>query len=145
MTTLLRYAFGMALRGVVQRLREMREESGITQQEIAVAIGVTRQQVSQFETGYRGTTVERLEAYADTVGCRLLLQVVAKDAVLQPVLVDADVAETAAWLQNAPGPLRRLAVKFLRVLPHLTRKEQKVWTAELEIHEAEAASATATG
>lgn len=47
------------------RLRDLREDSELTQQQIAEVLGTTFQYYQKYETGVRPITVERLEILAD--------------------------------------------------------------------------------
>ncbi|TFV83128.1 helix-turn-helix transcriptional regulator [Blastococcus sp. CT_GayMR16] len=57
---------------LVETLRQAREDRGLTQQQVADAIGVTRTQVTNMERG-DGMSVEALIGYAAAVGLRLKL------------------------------------------------------------------------
>jgi DNA-binding XRE family transcriptional regulator len=54
-----------------QRLKELREEAGMTQQEVADVVGVTRPQITNGETGRAGFSFEVIIAYAAVVGAKL--------------------------------------------------------------------------
>ena len=47
--------------------RALRISSGLTQEELAAAIGVTRQAVTQWETGARSPRGRLLDAYAEAI------------------------------------------------------------------------------
>lgn len=53
------------------RIREARREAGLTQKELADAIGVTEPAISHYETGRRQVTVSKLVAIAMALGCTL--------------------------------------------------------------------------
>lgn len=53
------------------RIREARREAGMTQKELATAIGVTEPAISHYETGRRQITVSKLVAIAMALGCSL--------------------------------------------------------------------------
>ena len=50
------------------RLRDLREDHDLTQQEIAQKLGTTFQYYQKYESGIRPITVERLEILADFYG-----------------------------------------------------------------------------
>ena len=50
-------------------LREKRQERGITQNDLAVRVGVKRNTVCQWETGSRQPRVELLPKIASILGC----------------------------------------------------------------------------
>ncbi len=50
-------------------LRKKRQEKGLSQDEVAVKLGVNKQNVSGYETGYKIPPVRVLEAAADLFGC----------------------------------------------------------------------------
>lgn len=47
------------------RLRDLREDCGLTQQQMAELIGTTFQYYQKYESGIRPIPVERLEIFAD--------------------------------------------------------------------------------
>lgn len=52
----------------LQTISEWRVERGMTQQQLADAIGVSKQQISQWETGHRGIAARRLRDLAHALG-----------------------------------------------------------------------------
>ena len=47
------------------RLKGLREDKGMSQYELADAIGISRESIARYETGKRGITVEVLDIYSD--------------------------------------------------------------------------------
>lgn len=48
-----------------ERIKALRDQSGMTQQEVADKLNVTKQTISQYERGLRRPDIESLEAIAD--------------------------------------------------------------------------------
>lgn len=61
-------AIGARMRDLCDTLLTYRNDLGMTQQDIADAIGISRPQVANIEAG-RGVSVESLIGYAAAVGC----------------------------------------------------------------------------
>lgn len=53
------------------RVREARKESGMTQEELATAVGVTQAAVTQWETGKSTPTLPVLIRLSETLGCTI--------------------------------------------------------------------------
>lgn len=47
------------------RLKGLREDKGMSQYELADAIGISRESIARYETGKRGITVEVLDIYSN--------------------------------------------------------------------------------
>ena len=58
----------MAVKGLDNRLRDLREDSDLTQQALADAIGITQRKYSYIETGAQQLTDELLVRLADYYG-----------------------------------------------------------------------------
>lgn len=56
---------------VYEKLKRMREEAGLRQEQIAEFLGVTQTYISKIETGERNLTVDQLESLASLYGYRL--------------------------------------------------------------------------
>lgn len=56
---------------VVQALLEARRRAGLTQAELAEAMGTTRSVVSRLESGRHSPSVDTVAAAAKALGCRL--------------------------------------------------------------------------
>lgn len=53
---------------VSERLKRARQKMGLTQQEVATALGISREQVSYFETGSRPVSLSLLNKLANIYG-----------------------------------------------------------------------------
>lgn len=51
-----------------ERLRQVREDHDMTQDDVAAILGTTRQQVSKYETGRQEMTVSKLTALCRALG-----------------------------------------------------------------------------
>lgn len=54
-----------------KRIKELREQAGMTQEDLAQAIGVTHSNVSQIESGDRGLNVKKADKIAAALGVTL--------------------------------------------------------------------------
>lgn len=54
-----------------ETIKRMRKERGLTQQELADALGVSRSAIGMYESGTREPNFEMCEALADFFNCRL--------------------------------------------------------------------------
>lgn len=54
---------------VENRLRERRQYAGLTQQQLASAVGVQQKQISAWETGQNEPSIKVLKAMAHALGC----------------------------------------------------------------------------
>lgn len=57
--------------GIGESVKAIRQARGITQDELAKRIGVTRSQISNIEKGRRGTSLERLNEIAEALKCNV--------------------------------------------------------------------------
>jgi transcriptional regulator with XRE-family HTH domain len=53
------------------RIRDVRRERGLTQEQLAQAVGVSRSAVAQWETGRAGQVIGNLTRIADILGVRV--------------------------------------------------------------------------
>lgn len=66
------------------RLRELREEAGLTQQELADRIGVGQRQVSKIENGdLENTKLSTIRGYLEAIGGSMALDYVIGDQRIQ--------------------------------------------------------------
>lgn len=70
---------------VANRIREIREKQGLTQDQLAEMVGTTTQQISRLELGQRGLDVEWMERIAAALGKR-------------PAALIDEIADTASGL-----------------------------------------------
>jgi transcriptional regulator with XRE-family HTH domain len=52
------------------RLREIREAKGLTVEQLADAVGMSKSYLSEIETGKKTVNARRIEAFAKVLGCR---------------------------------------------------------------------------
>ena len=63
---------------VAMRIVELREEKGLSQQELAKLMGTSQQAISRIESGeYEGFTLKTLEKIAEATGMRVKIEFVA--------------------------------------------------------------------
>lgn len=60
---------------LVEQLVELRIKLGLTQEQVAVRVGVSRGQIANAETGRTMLSVESLIGYVNAVGGRLIVEV----------------------------------------------------------------------
>jgi y4mF family transcriptional regulator len=53
-----------------QRIKKYREEKGMTQEQLALEIGVTQAYISQLENDKRRITLDKLDAIIQALGCK---------------------------------------------------------------------------
>lgn len=61
----------MTMAEISEKLKEMREQSGLRQEQIARFLGVTQTCISKVESGERNLTVDQLEKLVSLYGCSL--------------------------------------------------------------------------
>lgn len=83
----------MLTRALLEKLRQEREARGLTQAQVAAALGLTRQAIAAAEGGHTAPALDTLVRWADAVGLRL-------EARLIPA--EQDAAKTA-WLRPDPA------------------------------------------
>lgn len=58
--------------GIGEKIKELREERGLTQTELGKHMGVTRSTVCKVEKGLEANlTIDRIRAFADALGCSI--------------------------------------------------------------------------
>jgi transcriptional regulator with XRE-family HTH domain len=88
------------------RIAVLRKESGITQVQLAEAMGVSQQTVASWEVGRRGVPVSNLPLLARTLG----------------VSVEALIGEKAAAAKRGPTPKLQQQVERLSRLPQAKQR-----------------------
>ncbi len=88
-----------------RRLRNIREEKGMTQQEMAEKIGCSRQTISSFERGEREISLERINRYAQALDYQANVDFIESGSFREQVRVDID---TVLRDMGLDGDLRRL-------------------------------------
>ena len=81
-----------------EKIRDLRKQNGISQEELAENLGVSRQSISLWETGQTTPTIENIVALADIFG-------VSTDVLLKEQPIEPAAPEAAA---APPAPLRTL-------------------------------------
>jgi transcriptional regulator with XRE-family HTH domain len=96
---------------VARRLRELREQAGLTQEAIAHRAGMTAKYVSQVETGRSNPSVAALASLVeDGLGMPLGAFFATETA------VRAEVRQITALLERRPVAVRRRALRIVRAL-----------------------------
>lgn len=52
-----------------EKIRQLREQAGLTQKQLAEAVGVDQSAVARWESGENHPTAERIMQIADVLGC----------------------------------------------------------------------------
>jgi DNA-binding Xre family transcriptional regulator len=68
-----------AARVALAKLRNARQQRGLTLEQLAKATGMTKTNLSRLETGSENVTVKTLERYAEGLGARLQISVLDTD------------------------------------------------------------------
>lgn len=101
-------------------VKELRKKAGIQQKELAIVIGVSRPTVSEWESGKKDPSGERLQKLADYFGVDEL--VILGKGVVDLTNPDSNVPKTpearilAAWADSATEEQRKKAIKFMDLL-----------------------------
>ena len=80
-----------------ERLKQLRKEKGMTQIDLAKAIGVSNGTVAMWETGKRRPSFELLDKLSDVFDRRLDYILGASDDPSTPVLTDGDINVLGNW------------------------------------------------
>jgi transcriptional regulator with XRE-family HTH domain len=56
---------------ITDEIKKVREESGLTQKEVAESMGVQQSYISQVESGERNPTLEFLTSFCKLCGCEI--------------------------------------------------------------------------
>lgn len=101
-------------RKIGQRLREIRESRGLTQQALAKRSGITSQAITQIETGRRRPSFGTLVALAQGLGLSLdSLAGVPTSKYPHDILKDADVMAMAEKVSRMPKGLQNEVKDFV--------------------------------
>ncbi len=60
---------------IVSKLKERRLERGLTITQLAQQMGMERSRLSELETGKRSPSLKRLNAWADTLGMKVKIDI----------------------------------------------------------------------
>lgn len=61
---------------VVEQYKEMRKEKKLSQEQVALAAGMARPDISRFESGRYNPSLELMIRYAHALGCELKIELV---------------------------------------------------------------------
>ena len=64
---------------VVEQYKEMRKEKKLSQEQVALAAGMARPDISRFESGRYNPSLELMVRYAHALGCELKIELVPKE------------------------------------------------------------------
>lgn len=64
-------AMKLAVNPAEMRIRDRRQNAGLTQQQIASAVGATQKQISAWETGQNEPSIKVLKAMAKALDCKI--------------------------------------------------------------------------
>lgn len=92
--------------GIREQLVAAREAAGISQEDLAKSARWDRSHVSKFESGGRGASVEKMDAWLEACGAHL---------------VAVPTAMGPEHMRQLPDDLRDLLTRLAAVLPHLDR------------------------
>ena len=73
-------------------LRTLRETRGVSLEQVARRVDLTRQGVHSLETARTGTQLDRLDAIADALGADLHVHLVRREARVDPAALSAQIA-----------------------------------------------------
>jgi len=108
-----------------RRLREARERTGLTQDQVAKAVGVVREQMSYYETGTREIDLVRLTKLADLYGFSLSYLLAGQSKGEQRTL---SVAFRAGEIADEDMPVIAWVQRFIRnisELNYLLKKDER--------------------
>jgi transcriptional regulator with XRE-family HTH domain len=108
------YASGMDLKSLGALLKSLRKEAGKSMKEVAAAAGVTYQQIDHIEAGRRQVPMDRLEAIASAIGCKMVLDVVPVDS--ESIQVSAGQADLIRMVAGLGPEDRPIVEEFLTLL-----------------------------
>lgn len=64
-------AMRLAANPVEMKIRDRRQNAGLTQQQLASAVGATQKQISAWETGQNEPSIKALKAMAQALDCKI--------------------------------------------------------------------------
>lgn len=88
------------------RLRRVREDLALTQQDVASYLGVTREAISNYETGQRAIGLDALQRISNLYGCSAAdflsepVQATTPDVAFRTGGLGADDLEAVAWAKR---------------------------------------------
>ncbi len=85
----------------LESLVSLREQKGLTQQQVGEALGISQAAVAQFENGSANPTIQRIKVYAMVIGASIEFSIV--DTGLTPKLLEGHKPQEVL-LRKKPGP-----------------------------------------
>lgn len=104
----------MDLNVLGKHLKNMRKEAGKSMKEVAASAGVTYQQIDHIEAGRRQVPIDRLEAIAAAIGCKVVLDVVPANS--ESIQVPPDQAALIRAVSDLQSEDRPIVEEFLALL-----------------------------
>ena len=105
------------------RMKQLRQERGMSQQELADRLGISRSAVGMYEQGRRDPDFELLDSIADLFGVDLSYMLGSSDVRGSypkhgtPELPDPEEAAILEAFRRAPEDIQRLVLYALRLKP----------------------------
>lgn|GEM_PF-3172188 len=109
----------MKYAGIGKRLRSARKRIGLSQFEVADAMGCSRAQVDNIEVARQRAPLHRMEDFAKAVGLRMLVQLVPGDNKLVSVRTTGEIAQSVENISALDDIDRDLILNLVRMMPHL--------------------------
>lgn len=104
---------------IPQQLRAWRKDMGLTQDAVAERLGISKQHVSNIETGARSLPPELLGPWVELLGRKLVQEIVPVS--WQVVVEPPEISRlTGAW-SHLSGEEREVLERLARVLPRMPR------------------------
>ena len=105
--------------GIGKRLRAARKRLGLSQFEVADAMGCSRAQVDNIEVARQRAPLHRIEDFAKAVGLRMLVQLVPTGTKAVSVRTTGELAQSVEAISKLDEIDRELILELVRMMPHL--------------------------
>lgn len=99
--------------GIPERLKEARNQAGLSQQALADAIGTTKRSVINWEGGVGSPSAEVLERYAQSIGADVGYVITGLRDYEAPPALSAEEQMLLEYFREAPAAVRRAAIGAL--------------------------------
>jgi transcriptional regulator with XRE-family HTH domain len=99
---------------VGKKLRELREARGLTQPQVGELVGRSKQNIQQIEAGVREPGVDTLDAVAQAVGARMILEIVPAESQGDAVWLHGPALSIARGLQALPAERLDVVLNLVR-------------------------------
>lgn len=109
----------MNYQSVGRLFRKARRHAGMSQFDVAQAMGCSRAQVDNIEVARQRAPVYRLEAFAKAVGLRLVIQVVPRTTKSINVRTTSEMVELVDHVSQLEETDRELLIRMAELLPSL--------------------------